>query len=223
MVSHELKTPLTIIMGSLYTMKGKGLSEEEESELLNEATNGTEVLASIVENLLELSRFQANRLDLHSEKTDVGQIARDVVRKLQSKSTIHKLIVELPEGLPAVVVDQLRVERIIFNLIENAIKYSPKGGEIKVWAQQQSDELVVCVSDQGPGISPYNQKKVFDGFEQLGITNRRAMQGIGLGLKVCRTLVEAHGGRIWVESELGKGSSFYFTIPIKRPVPPGNV
>ncbi|MBI4187806.1 MAG: PAS domain-containing sensor histidine kinase, partial [Chloroflexi bacterium] len=132
-----------------------------------------------------------------------------------ARTGTHRLSIDVPEGLPYIAVDPLRVERIIFNLVENAIKYSPKGGEVKVSAQQKDGVMVVGVSDQGHGISPENQKKLFQSFEQLGITNRSAEQGVGLGLKVCRTLVEAHGGRIWVESEPGKGSSFYFTLPVK--------
>ncbi len=215
MVSHELKTPLTVVMGALLTARAKGISETEAQELLEDAIGGSETLASIVENLLELSRSQANRLELHTEQTDVIQIARDVIQKLQSKSAIHRLTIDLPERTPTVVVDPVRVERILFNLVENAIKYSPKGGEVRISAELKDNELTVCISDQGPGISSDDRKKLFQSFEQLAINNRHAMQGVGLGLKVCRTLVEAHGGRIWVESELGKGSSFYFTLPTK--------
>jgi signal transduction histidine kinase len=99
-------------------------------------------------------------------------------------------------------------------LVENAIKYSPKGGEVKISARPENGSLFVRVSDQGPGISAENQKRLFQSFERLGLLDGRAMQGVGLGLKVCRILVEAHGGRIWVESEAGKGSVFCFTLPL---------
>ncbi len=212
MVSHELRTPLTITMGALYTAQDKGISVKDAQELLRDAIIGTETLAGIVENLLELSRSQANRLELNKQQTDVNEIAQNVVKKLQSKSGIHHLVVTIPKTTPSVVVDPIRVERIIFNLVENAIKYSPNGGDVKISADQSGDSIIVRVADQGPGISPDDQKKLFQSFEQLDISNRRAMQGVGLGLKVCRTLVEAHGGRIWVESEPGKGSSFCFTL-----------
>ncbi len=212
MVSHELRTPLTITMGALYTAQDKGISEKDAQELLQDAIIGTETLAGIVENLLELSRSQANRLELNKQKTDVKEIARNVIKKLQSKSGIHHLVVEIPDTIPSVVVDPIRVERIIFNLVENAIKYSPNGGDVKISANQNGDNIIVRVTDYGLGISPDDQKKLFQSFEQLDVNNRRAMQGVGLGLKVCRTLVEAHGGRIWVESEPGRGSSFYFTL-----------
>jgi PAS domain S-box-containing protein len=215
MVSHELKTPITVIMGSLHTLTSIGLSEEEKFNLIQESIASTETMTGIVENLLELSRSQANRLNLHEQLEDVGFITRTVARKFSSRSAMHTLKVNIPRGLPRVMVDPIRIDRILFNLVENAIKYSPKGGEVKISVRRKDDDLVVCVRDQGPGISADDQKKLFQSFEQLGINNRRAMQGVGLGLKVCRTLVEAHNGRIWVESQLGKGAAFCFTLPIR--------
>ncbi|MBI4188099.1 MAG: GAF domain-containing protein [Chloroflexi bacterium] len=214
MVSHELKTPLTVIIGALSTAKVVGLSEKDARELLDDAIEGANSLASIVENLLELSRSQAKRLELHREPADIAQIMWNVVRILHDKSVIHRLNIDVPADLPTIPADPLRIERVIFNLVENAIKYTPKGGNIRVFARQQDDNLVVCVSDQGPGISPTDQKRLFQSFEQLGIRPISSVQGVGLGLKVCRTLVKAHGGRIWVESEPGKGASFFFTLPI---------
>jgi PAS domain S-box-containing protein len=213
MVSHELKTPLTVIMGALRVATSPGVSREELQVLLRDAISSTENMAGIVENLLELSRFQADRLELHPRLADLGSIARDVTRKLGGKSTKHRLVIELPDISPDIQVDPVRVERILFNLVENAIKYSPEGGEVKISAQRVDSDLVVSVSDQGPGISVRDQKKLFRSFEQLEIENRRAMQGVGLGLKVCRTLVEAHGGRIWVDSRRGHGATFHFTLP----------
>jgi len=134
---------------------------------------------------------------------------------VKGKSAAHRFAVDISEQIPPLKADRVRLERILHNLIENAVKYSPKGGEVRISAQQKDNELIVCVSDQGPGISPDDQKRLCQSFEQLAISNRRAMQGVGLGLKVCRTLVEAHGGKIWVESQLGAGSSFYFTLPSK--------
>ena len=216
MVSHELKTPLTVVMGALETSRDTRLKAEQVRELLDDAIYGAETLASIVENLLELSRSQANRLTLLTEQADVGAIARKVAHDLEGRSAAHHLTVDFPGDIPAVVVDQIRVERVIFNLAENAMKYSPSGGEIGITARCRGSELLICVSDQGPGIAADDQKKLFQSFEQLDMTSRRSMQGVGLGLKVCRTLVEAHGGKIWVESEPGKGSKFFFTLPLGR-------
>lgn len=214
MVSHELRTPITVMMGALYTLEDKRLPEEDRRQLLDDSIRSTEALASIVENLLELSRSQANRLVLKPEDMDLGEIARLVVNKLQKISVIHRLRVELPAGLLAVRADPVKVERVLYNLVENAIKYSPGGGEVRIFATDGDECLTVGVSDEGQGISQDNQKRLFQSFEQLGISNRSSMQGVGLGLKVCRILVEAHNGQIWVESEPGKGSTFFFTLPL---------
>jgi signal transduction histidine kinase len=214
MVSHELKTPLTVIMGALHTATTAGISEEEARGLLMDAVAGTESLAGIIENLLELSRSKANRLNLHTEMIDISAIVNRVIEKLKGKSNIHRLFINMPEQPLRVKVDPVRFERTLFNLVDNAIKYSPEGGEIRISAHRENNILLVCVSDQGPGISVEDQKKLFKSFEQLDKTDRRAIQGVGLGLKVCRTLVEAHGGRIWVESQPGAGSSFCFNLPV---------
>jgi signal transduction histidine kinase len=114
----------------------------------------------------------------------------------------------------------MRIERILDNLIDNAIKYSPDGGEVKVSARRDGDSVLISVSDQGIGISAANLKKLFQPFSRLEtLVAGTAIQGVGLGLVVCRRLVEAHGGRIWVESELGKGSTLYFTLPLAERFP----
>jgi len=113
-------------------------------------------------------------------------------------------------------VDPLRAERVLYNLIDNAIKYSPDGGEVKISARQEKENLVVCVSDQGLGISKDDQLRLFQKFQRLDVMVKKNIQGIGLGLNVCRILVEAHGGQIWVESRKGKGSTFCFTIPLGK-------
>jgi PAS domain S-box-containing protein len=213
-VSHELKTPLTIIMGALNVINTPGLSDVDRNELLESAISGSESMAGIVENLLELSRSQANRLELHSEPVTINRTAEIVARKLQPTTEKHQILVDLSD-LITVNADPVRIERVLFNLVENAIKYTP-GGEIKISAIQDENELIVSVSDQGPGITPENQQKLFQRFEQLGVANRRSMQGVGLGLSVCKALVEAHGGKIWVESEPGKGANFSFTLPLKQ-------
>ncbi len=212
MVSHELKTPITVIMGSIYTALSKGITTEERQQLLEDAASTTDSLASIVENLLELSRAQANRLAIRKERIDIAEIAGNVTGKLGDKSAMHRLIVDIPSGLPAVSADRVRVERILYNLIGNAIKYSPSGGDITVFARPRDDRLIIGVKDQGVGISAEDQARLFKPFERLERTD--GIAGVGLGLNVCRRLVEAHGGRIWVESEAGKGATFLFTLPL---------
>lgn len=216
MVSHEIKTPLTVIIGSLYTVLSEGLTREDRRQLVENALSGAEELAGIVENLLELSRSRANQLVLKKEQADMGEVASEVVRKLSGKSAIHHLVMDMQRQLPPVEVDRVRVERLLNNLIDNAIKYSPEGGEVRISARIENDNLVVGVKDQGPGISKVNQAKLFGRFQRLGKSGVTGIPGIGLGLHVCRLLVEAHGGRIWVESEPGCGTAFCFTVPVAK-------
>jgi signal transduction histidine kinase len=213
MISHEVRTPLTVIIGALNVVMAKGIADRESQELIQDAIDCTQVLNDIVENLLELSKYKADSMFLNKEPADIGMIAGNVVRRMQGKSAKHRLVSELPADLPLIPVDPVRVERILVNLVDNAIKYSTDGGEVKILMRHEDDRLIVGVRDSGPGISKENRKILFRSFEQLDIEPRHAMQGVGLGLKVCRILVEAHGGTIWVESEPGKGSTFFFTLP----------
>jgi PAS domain S-box-containing protein len=212
LVSHELKTPLTVVIGSIYTALIEGISKEEASDLLQTAASSAESLAGIVDNLLELSRAQANRLIIRKELIDVAAVAGEVVQKLRAKSAIHHLIVDSTDGLPQVSVDRVRLERVLHNLIDNAIKYSPDGGNITVSIHRKDNNLVLGVKDEGIGISQEDQARLFKPFERLEMAP--GITGVGLGLNVCQRLVDAHGGRIWVESEPGKGSTFFFTLPM---------
>ena len=210
MVSHELKTPLTVIIGAINTAMVDGISEEDARSLMQDASSSSEALAAILENLLELSRFQANRFHLNIEAIDLRKAISDVVTQLSKATSDHTFFVNVLEDISPIRADRIRVTRIVYNLAENAIKYSPNGGEIKIQAREDGDSVVVSVTDNGVGISPGDQLRLFRQFERLDTVSR---QGLGLGLLVCRRLVEAHKGRIWVESEPGKGSTFYFTLP----------
>lgn len=213
MVSHELKTPLTIMMGALNVLTNQELSEEQARELMQDASSSVDTMVGIVENLLELARSQSDRMILHLEPTDVVKIAREVARELQRKSAAHRLIVAPASEKAIALADPVKVERILCNLIENAIKYSPNGGDVRISAQRQDNQVIVEVSDQGIGISRQNQSRLFQSFERINAYKTNSIAGIGLGLRVCRLLVEVLGGRIWVESKPGKGSTFFFSLP----------
>ena len=212
LVSHELKTPITVVIGSVYTAMSRGISRKDAQLLLQDAASSAESLATIVDNLLELSRAQANRLMIRREKIDIAETIGTIADKLKSKSAAHKLIVVMPAGLPPIFADQVRIERILNNLIDNAVKYSPDGGDITIFARKEEDCLIVGVKDRGIGISVEDQARIFQPFERL--ETAEGVGGAGLGLNVCRRLVEAHGGRIWVESETDKGATFFFTLPL---------
>jgi PAS domain S-box-containing protein len=213
LVSHELRTPMTVITGSLKTAMSKGISVQDKKILLENAIEGAGALAAILENLLELSRYQTGRLQIHREAVDLSSIAANVIERLKPRSEGHSFKMEFPSELDSVEADPMRVERIIYNLLENAVKYSPEGSEIKVSAQKRGGQIIIGVADKGIGILREDQSRIFEPFERLG---KAARQGLGLGLVVCKRLVEAQGGQIWVESEPGKGSTFYFSLLIYK-------
>jgi PAS domain S-box-containing protein len=214
MVSHELRTPLTIIIGGLDTVvsRGKFLTQDEIDELINNSFLEAETLSNILENLLELSRSKANRLVLSPEPMRIEKLAKDVVNEFKGQSG-HQFILDFRGEIPPVEADALRVRRILYNLVQNAVKYSPAGSKVKVFARQKPDCLVIGVRDHGRGISAADQARLFNSFQRLGLEKSSNIRGSGLGLMVCLRLVEAHGGKIWVESTPEKGSTFYFTLP----------
>jgi len=218
LVSHELRSPLTVITGAVNTAltEGERLSPEETRQLLQDAALEAESLSHMLGNLLELSRVQADRLFLHAEAISVRKVIQGAVEEIKRQSSAHQFVVDLPRKLPPVYADELRLERILYNLLENAVKYSPQGGEIRVSVRPKEKHLVIAVSDQGIGISRPDQAQLFQPFQRIEDSRLDGVKGAGLGLLVCRRLVEAHGGRIWVESEPGRGSTFFFTMPLSR-------
>jgi len=216
LVSHELRSPMTVIMGAIHTAlrEGDRLSADETRQLLQDAAVESETLSHLLGNLLELSRAQANRLQLYTETVSVERVIDNAVEKVGAQYPAHRFRVDLHDRLPMANADELRLERVLYNLLENAAKYSRQPGEIRVSVRREDDHLVIGVCDQGIGISQRDQTRIFAPFQRLEGHKPDRVRGAGLGLLVCRRLVEAHGGRIWVESEPGKGSTFLFTLPL---------
>jgi PAS domain S-box-containing protein len=218
LVSHEMRTPLTVIIGALHTIltEETRLSAEERSQLLQDAVWEAESLSHLLSNLLELSRAQSERLLLHRESINIEALVQDVVDRIRQQSSSQKFIIDVRSKLPKIYADPVRLEHILRNLMENAVKYSPKDSQITISIKPEKESLVVAVKDQGIGISLHDQDKLFKPFERLGFSQDSTVKGIGLGLLVCKRLVEAHGGRMWVESEPGRGATFLFTLPLER-------
>lgn len=218
MVSHELRTPLTVISGCLSTIltEWDRLSSSEIHQLLRDAVLESESLSHLIENLLELSRFQAQQLTLYVEPVNVRVLVTDTINKIKRQAQSYRFAASIPVNLMLEHADPLRIERILYNLLENATKYSPSGSQIKVSAMLEPERLVISVRDQGRGLSVSEQTKLFTPFWRLEETQNNLVKGAGLGLVVCRVLVEAHGGEIWVESKKGKGSTFYFSLPAEK-------
>ncbi len=215
MVSHELRTPMTVITGALSVAMSEGIDPEEAKELLRDAKDSSEDLAQILDNLVELSRYQSNRLRLTITRTNIGQLIKNIAETEKSRLDSHHLSLTIADNLPPIDVDEVRIRQIIRNLLSNASKYSPLDTEIHISVEKRDDIILIGVKDHGRGISSEDQTKLFQSFERLQETSSNN-PGLGLGLLVCKRLVEAHGGHIRVESEEGEGSTFYFSLPITR-------
>jgi len=215
LVSHELRGPLATVIGVIGTVlsEEERLSKEDVRGLLGDALLEAEALSDLLGNLVELARHQAGRLVLYAEPTRVLKSIESAVERTKRQHPSSRFSVEVPFHLPMVLADEVRVERTLCNLLENAAKHSPEGSEIKVTARSCDGNVLVAVADSGPGIPPADQARIFEPFEQVGCLGPARDKGMGLGLMVCKRLVEAQGGRIWVESAGGEGATFQFTLP----------
>ncbi len=218
-ISHELRTPLGLIKVFCTTLLRDdiALDRATQREFLQNIDDETDKLERIVDNLLDLSRMESGRLQLERQATDLGRLVEEVVEdmRLEVDPTLHQLISDLPSYPLVACVDPRRIEQVLRNLLSNAVKYSPQGGEIVVSGRQEGAQILIWVRDQGIGIPPGELEKVFERFYRVRNEVTCRVRGAGLGLAVCRGIVEAHGGRIWVESILHEGSTFYFTLPAR--------
>jgi two-component system sensor histidine kinase EvgS len=214
LVSHELRTPLTVILGALNTVMTEEdrLSRKDIKQLIGDAYYEAETLSDILANLLELARAQANRLQINEEPVNIRETIDTVVKKM-SQQILPRQVNIVCEKSITVNADRVRLQRILHNLLDNAVKYSSSGNKIEVLVKKLNNEVLIGVKDRGIGIPSELQGKLFEPFQRLEQQNNKAT-GTGLGLVVCRRLVEAHGGRMWVESQPGQGSTFQFTLPM---------
>lgn len=218
MVSHEMRTPLTVVIGGLHMLMtySDRMSEDDKIGLLKDAYAEAEALSEIVNNLLELSRCRAGHLQLRGENIAIYSLLQETVDKTRRQYPHHRFSIKAPR-LASVNGDRRRLELVVYNLLDNAAKYSPPGSLVTAFGNFRRSEVIIGVSDQGPGISAADQEKLFLPFERLGQGPAGAVGGTGLGLVVCKKLVEAHGGYIYVQSEPGRGSTFFFSLPLAPP------
>ena len=216
-ISHELRTPLASIKGysTLLLDYNRKLRREQKQESLAAIDKSTDRLTELVDHLLDMSRLEAGLLKLNKVLTDVSGIIQAAVYEANLRAPGYQIGLKLEEVLPKVNIDGRRIRQVLDNLLDNSIKYSQQGSKIMVEAWRDGTKLVVSVADQGIGIPAKEFDKVFDRMYRIEHRMSQDPGGMGLGLALCKALVEGHGGRIWVESEVGKGSTFYFSLPIK--------
>ncbi|HWQ04560.1 MAG TPA: ATP-binding protein [Longilinea sp.] len=212
-ISHELKTPVALIKGYVSTLRRDDVTWDRTivQESLQVIEEESDRLSLLIENLLDASRLQSGGLTLKRTDVLLPDLAKRIAARMQTQSSQHTITLNFPDDFPVIVADELRLEQVISNLLGNAIKYSPSG-EINISGQVRPDNVIICVSDQGPGIAPQDIPHIFDRFYRAPEIARQT-KGAGLGLYLTRSIIEAHGGRIWVDPESGKGARICFALP----------
>lgn len=215
-VSHELRTPLAVIKGysTLLLDYDRRLVEEEKQQHLSSIDRATDRLTELVEHLLDMSRLDAGLLRLEKVPTSISKLIGEAVAEAQLTAPAGRVTSRVNGKLPRVNIDARRIRQVLDNLVDNAIKYSGDGSKVVIEAEETESELRISVTDRGIGIPPEDIDKVFDRMYRAEQRLSQGSQGLGLGLSVCKGMVEAHGGRIWVESQVGAGSTFHFTLPV---------
>ena len=212
-VSHDLRTPISLVVAASELAQRDGLPEEKKKEQLAILGRAGRRMARLVDDLTELTRMEAGRLELNRHPTSVARLLEDAAESIAATADAAEIALEVrpPEGGIAVDADPHRVGQVLDNLLSNAFKFTPEGGTVTVSAETEGDAWVrLAVADTGPGIPEEHRDRVFEHFHQVNPGDRR---GVGLGLSIARSIVEAHGGGIHIESEEGEGTTFSFTLP----------
>ena len=226
-MSHELRTPLNAIIGFSEVLGERMFGElnEKQAEYTDDILTSGRHLLSLINEILDLSKVEAGRMELELATFDLPLAidnARTFVRERATKHGIN-LDVTVDERLGDFVGDERKIKQILLNLLSNAVKFTPEGGRIGIKARQADGSVEISVSDTGIGIAPEDQAKIFEEFRQVGADYAHKSEGTGLGLTLAKKFVELHGGKIWVESEVGKGSTFTFTLPIDQNILPQSI
>jgi PAS domain S-box-containing protein len=214
-VSHELRTPVALIKGYASTLRRPDVKWDAvvRGDSLKIIEDESDRLSELIDNLLDASRAQAGDFKLRLSELDLDEVVKRVVDKFTPQLTTHTLTSDVPSDLPMVMGDDARITQVLNNLIANAAKYAPAGTTISVSGRALADRVEISVTDQGPGITPADQARIFERFYRTESAVRKSIPGTGLGLYLCKSIIEAHGGNIRVESDGAHGSTFRFQLP----------
>jgi len=215
-VSHELRTPLATIKGygTLLLDYDRRLKRSEKLEYLTSMVSATDRLTELVDHLLDMSRLEAGLLKLQKRPSSISKLVREAIAEARLRAKTHNIIWDKKGRLPKVNIDGRRIRQVLDNILDNATKYSGERTTVIVKTRVNNSEIHISTSDQGIGIPAEDLKRVFNRMYRVEQRLTAGIRGAGLGLAICKGLVEAHGGRIWVESEQSKGSDFHFTLPV---------
>jgi signal transduction histidine kinase len=216
-LAHEMRTPLTSIKGyaTALLLEDAVFNSDTQREFLQIIDEECDVLQNLIHDLLESSIIDAGFLKLELQPIQLLRLAKAAIEEVAHLTQKHRFLADFPPQFPIVDGDPQRVTQVLRNLLDNAVKYSPNGGLIVVRGEVREGEVVISVADQGEGIAPEHLNRLFEKFFRIRSGLGRPVAGTGLGLPIARAIVESHGGRIWAESQLGQGTTFYFTIPHK--------
>ncbi|MDG6244281.1 MAG: PAS domain S-box protein [Methanolobus sp.] len=216
--SHELRTPLSSIIGfSDLLLEGvMGQIDQKQEKYIRTINQSGHILLNLINNILDISQMELGEMQINCTRFDLEHAINDVCSMMSiiSKRKNITMIIDISLNQSEIVADNIKIKEILYNLIDNALKFTPDGGEITVNAIQRDDDVLISVSDTGIGIPEHDLERIFDPFYQVDGSTTRKFKGTGLGLAIIRKFVKMHGGKLWVRSEIGKGSSFFFTIPV---------
>ena len=217
-MSHELRTPLNAIIGFSEVLDDRMFGElnEKQAQYVRVVLNSGRHLLSLINDILDLSKVEAGRMELELGTFSLQMALENALTLIHDRAARHGLTVELTvdETLGDVVGDERKLKQVLLNLLSNAVKFTPDGGRVEVRAVPANGAVEMSVTDTGVGIAPEDQEAIFEEFRQVGTDYARKREGTGLGLALARKFVELHGGRLWVKSEVGHGSTFTFTVPV---------
>jgi signal transduction histidine kinase len=218
-MSHELRTPLNAIIGFSEVLLEHMFGElnEKQDEYVDDVLSSGRHLLSLINDILDLSKVEAGRMELELAQFDLPLAVENTITLMRERASRHGISLhrEVDKRLGDFVGDERKIKQILLNLLSNAVKFTPEGGRVEVKAVMVDGSVEISVSDTGIGIAPEDQEKIFEEFRQVGADYAQKREGTGLGLTLTKKFVEMHGGKIWVESEQGKGSTFKFTLPIQ--------
>lgn len=214
-VSHELRTPLSHIKGYIETLRSAdGVQPENMAKFLEGMARNADRLEKLINDLLDLAALESGQTTLRIEPVKLHETIEKVVTEFRPHAAKRRISINTDIPPVTIQADEFRLEQVLANLLDNAIRYGREGGQINIRAEVMDNQVRVCVRDDGPGIPPEALNRVFERFYRVDPSRRRDTGGAGLGLAIVKHIIQNHGGRVWAESEPGQGAAFYFTLPL---------